>query len=129
MPRKHPLYARSKRPLILSRKDASRVHLSQRFGQRQRLMPTGEEIRRIVKGIKLGQAIKLTQYTAKRNLYAVAWRGKVIGIVYDWMLDQLITVLPDNDRRIIEASSRQDRPLQKWLQESAQAAKGAAITP
>jgi hypothetical protein len=127
MPQKHPLYARSNRPLILSHKDASRVHFAQRFGQRQRLMPTGEEIRRIVKGILLGQALKLTQFAARRNLYAVAWRGKVIGVVYDWALDQLITVLPDDDPRVIEAASRQDRPLQKWLQESAQAAKGAAL--
>src|SRR4051794_2704012 len=120
------LFDKKNRPLIISRKDASRIHFTNRIQQRFRTTPTTAELQQITRGIQLGRAHKVTNYDQKRNLYVVAFRGKLVGVVFDWTLNQLVTILPDEDPRIEAVAKQPGRALTKWLQETRTAAKEAA---
>ncbi len=108
------------KPLILSREQTAKIHFRSRLHERHHIQMTTAEITDIVRGIKLGRAHRVTDYGQGRNLFAVALRGKLVGIAYDRHIDALITILPDADPRIVSLAKRPGQALKKWLQETKQ---------
>ncbi len=106
------------RPMILTREQTAQLHFRSRFGERYKTTPTATEIRDIIKGIRLGRTHKLTSYQQGKNLYAVGFRGRIIGVVYNWNLDTLVTILPSDDPRIIALAKQPGQTLKKWLHET-----------
>ncbi len=114
------------RPLILTRQQTARIHFASRLHSRHGLHLTGSELHDIVRGVKLGRATKLTTYEHGRNLYCAVARGKLVLVVFDFHINQLVSIMPPTDVRLEPIAKNPGRALTKWLQESKQAAKEAA---
>jgi hypothetical protein len=108
------------RPLILSREQTAQLHFRQRLHERHHIQLTKAELQELVRGITLGRAHRLTDYAQGRNLFAVAIRGKLVGVAYDHHINTLVTILPSADPRILALAKRPGRALTKWLQATKQ---------
>ncbi len=106
------------RPLILTRQQTAQLHFRHRLHERHHIQLTTAELQELIRGIKLGRAHRLTDYAQGRNLFAVAIRGKLVGVAYDHHINTMVTILPENDPRILALAQRPGRALTKWLQET-----------